>query len=313
MDDATLAHLFREALRDRLANLPVMLPAIRHTRGIVTTAGGDLYFRLAWHLLTCLRGLGCRLPIEVWTLGDSEMDPVQRQLLEQWDGVTVVALDQYCQTHGITPRKPLGGWELKAFAMRHSGFAEAMFLDADNVPTSDPTYLFNDLSYQRRGAMFWPDLPPQRPRAEWIPEAAWAAVGISHQRVRPFESGQMLVNRQRCLQALDLAWFLNDWSDRMYQVVYGDKDCFLLAWHLLGQAYHMPARSPRWYSPAIHQHDSDGRVCFQHACGAKANLAAGRIVKSLVARRYSPDAAADLQRRTAEIGISGPSFLRRMD
>lgn len=294
MDHATLCHLFRSALADRLAAPPLLLPPIRETRGIVTCAGGPLYFRLVWHLLTALRGLGCRLPVEVWTLGRSEMDDTMRGLLEQLPGVTVVALDQYCQSHGIQTRKPLGGWELKAFAMRHSGFAEALFLDADQCPVIDPTLLFADISYQRTGAMLWPDLPPQN-RKEWIPADAWAAVGLAHNpAARAFESGQMLVNRQRCLAALDLAWFLNDWSDRMYQVVYGDKDTFLLAWHLAGEQYHMPPRNPRWHAPAIYQHDTQGNVVFQHACGGKDDIVAGKVIPGIVNRRFIPDAAADL-------------------
>lgn len=308
MDAATLAHLFRSALADRLADPPLFLPAIRHTRGIVTCAGGPLYFRLAWHLITALRGLGCRLPIEVWTIGRREMDATMRGLLEQLTGVTVVALDQYCQSHGIQPRKPLTGWELKAFAMRHSGFAEALFLDADQCPVVNPEVLFTDIDYQRRGAMFWPDLPPQN-RKEWIPADAWAAVGLAHNPTRAFESGQMLVNRQAHLAALDLAWFLNDWSDRMYKVVYGDKDTFLLAWHLAGERYHMPPRNPRWQAPAIHQHDTKGNLVFQHACGGKDDIANGTLIPSIVNRRFIADAADDLAKRwhgnfsPAETGI----------
>jgi len=293
MDHATLCHLFRSALADRLAAPPLLLPPIRETRGIVTCAGGPLYFRLVWHLLTALRGLGCRLPVEVWTLGRAEMDDTMRGLLEQLPGVTVIALDQYCQSHGIQPRKPLGGWELKAFAMRHSGFAEALFLDADQCPVIDPTVLFTDVSYQRTGAMLWPDLPPQN-RKEWIPADAWAAVGLPYLPCRAVESGQILVNRQRHLVALDLAWFLNDWSDRMYQVVYGDKDTFLLAWYLADRPYVMPSRNARWHAPAIHQHDTAGNLVLQHACGGKDDIAAGRLIQGIVNRRFIADAADDL-------------------
>jgi len=286
---------FREALAARLVSLPWMLPPVTHWRGVVIVAGGDLYFRLAWHLITCLRGLGCRLPIEVWTLGDAEMTPAMRGLLEERPDVRVKAADAYCQAHGL--RQPTSGWELKAFALRHCSFAEVLLLDADQCPVVDPTPLFNDLDFQRTGAMFWPDLPPQRERGEWVPAVAWQNVGLEPRAARPFESGQILVSRKRHLGALDVALLLNEWSEYVYQWVYGDKDTFLLAWHLVDRPYVMPARNPRWVAPAIHQHDAAGALVFQHACGAKAEIAAGEMLPTIINRRFIADAAADLAAR----------------
>ena len=286
---------FRASLAARLASPPrgIMPPVA--WRGVVIVAGGDLYFRLAWHLITCLRGLGCRLPIEVWTLGRSEMTPEMRGLLEDRDGVHVVAADAFCQANGLP--QPASGWELKAFALRHSSFAEVLLLDADNCPVVDPTPLFNSIEFMSAGAIFWPDLPPQRERAEWVPEAAWRNVGLEPRPARPFESGQVLVSRARQLRALDVALFLNEWSDYVYQWIYGDKDTFLLAWHLVGEQFAMPARNPRWVAPAIHQFAPDGSLAFQHACGGKAEIADGTMISSIINRRFIADAAADLASR----------------
>lgn len=286
---------FRDALAARLANPPRALPVAAAWRGVVIVAGGDLYVRLAWHLITCLRGLGCQLPIEVWTLGDSEMTPEMRGLLEERPGVRVVAADAFCATHGL--RQPQSGWELKAFALRHSSFAEVLLLDADNCPVVDPTPLFNTLDFMATGAIFWPDLPPQRHRAEWVPAAAWRNVGLEPRPARPFESGQIIVSRFKHLAALDVALLLNEWSDYVYQWVYGDKDTFLLAWHLVGKRFAMPARNPRWVAPAIHQFGLDGELLFQHACGGKQEIADGTMIGSIINRRFIADAAADLAAR----------------
>lgn len=296
----TLDAEFRAALADALDNPPWLLPPIREIRGIVTAAGGDLYSRLAFHLIHCLRGLGCRLPVEVWHL-PGEMPPDVAAVFGELDGVRLVSSD----SAGSPPRsRPMGarhaGWWLKSHALRWSGFAEAMFLDADNVPAADPTYLFHDIGYERAGAMFWPDLPPPRERGEWVPEAAWRLVGLDPvPTARPFESGQILVDRRRHMAALAVAEFLNEWSDETYRVVYGDKDTFLLAWHLVGSRYHMPPRNPAWRRPAICQHDSAGNLAFQHACGAKQDLAAGKIIEGMVSRRFAPDAAVDFAAKLA--------------
>jgi len=286
---------FRDALAARLANRPTWsLPP--HSRGIVIVAGGELFFRLAWHLLAVLRGVGCRLPVEVWHLGRHEMDARMTAILKDQPGVTVVDAERYCETHGIQPRR-LGGWGLKAFSLRHCGFRHAILLDAENVPTQDPACLLNDTRYERAGAIFWPDLPPNCAREEWVPPVAWQNVGLEPvPTARPFESGQIVVDRRKHLRALDVAVFLNEWDDEVYQWIYGDKDTFLLAWHLTGSTYTMPRKPAIWRHPAICQHDLDGSLMFQHACQAKHELAVGHILTPILNRRFAPDAAAALNR-----------------
>jgi hypothetical protein len=290
-----LSDQFRAALADVLDNPPVLVPPIRHYSGIVIVAGGDLYGRLAFHLITCLRGLGCKLAIEVWHFEHEMPDPL-REAFAELPSVRLVDATAYCRERGIVPRPVKHpGWWLKAFAVRHCQFAQAMLIDADNVPVVNPEPLLHDKGYEKAGAMFWPDLPPPRQRGEWVPTAAWEKVGLDPvPTARPFESGQLIVNRTRHLHALDVAVMLNEWSDVTYEVVYGDKDCWLLAWHLVGARYHMPPRNPIWKHPAIHQHDTQGRLVFQHACQAKHEIARGDVLKPIVNRRFAPDAAAIL-------------------
>jgi len=285
---------YLQRIRDRLENLPWMAPPIRDPRGIVTVAGGRLYFALWWHLVYGLRDLGCRLPLELWTVRPDELDPAMYAAAGEL-GATVIDAETHAQAHGNVA--PAGGWQAKSYAMRHSGFAEVIYLDADNVPVVDPTYLLMDKDYLRTGAIYWPDLPPPRQRAEWVPTGAWQAVGLKPVRsARPFESGQMVVDRRRHLAALDVALLLNEMHDETYRFVYGDKDTFLLASHLTHTRYSMPPRNPVWSAPAINQHDMAGSLVFQHACQGKDDIVAGRIIKSIINRRYAPDARASLAR-----------------
>lgn len=293
----SLAAEFRAALSDALDNPPWILPPLRELRGIVIPAGGELYGRLAWHLVACLRGLGCTLPVEVWHLG-GEMPADMAQAFTS-AGVRLVDADAVAARVAYRPRAIASetgrgrGWWLKAFAMRHTGFAEAMLLDADNVPACDPTYLFNEPAYTRPGAFFWPDLPAPRPRGEWVSEVAWRNVGLDPvPSARPFESGQLIVDRRRHVAPLEISLLLNEWRDYVYQWVYGDKDCWLLAWHLTKAAYGMPPRNPAYRHPAICQHDPKGELVFQHACNGKDDIAAGKVVEGIVSRRFAPDAAA---------------------
>lgn len=289
MEDA-----FRAALAAALAARPAGHLPIDHYHGIVVPAGGELYGRLAWHLIWCLRRLGCRLPVEVWHLA-GEMPPAVAAMFGELERVTL-------RDAGEPPAVERPGWWLKAYAVRHARFAHVLLLDADNVPVVRPDHLFHDISYLRHGAMFWPDLPPGRERGQWVPEAAWRLVGLDPvPMARPFESGQLLVDRSRHIHALDLAVMLNEWSDVTYRVVYGDKDTWLLAWHLAGCRYHMPARNPVWREPAICQHDSAGQLVFQHCCQGKAELAAGEVITTLVNRRHAVDAAREWDRRIGSV------------
>jgi hypothetical protein len=288
---------FRAALADALDSPPWILPAVRELRGIVIPAGGELYGRLAWNLVTTLRGLGCTLPIEIWHLADEMPDDMAAVFTDA--GCRLVDADATLARLGIRPRSvdtEIGrgrGWWLKAVAVRHTGFAEVLLLDADNVPARDPTYLFDDKAYARPGAYFWPDLPPSANRSEWVPAVAWRNVGLDPVcGARPFESGQLMVDRRRHLHALDICVLLNEWRDYVYQFVYGDKDCWLLAWHLAGSEYGLPKRNPAYRHPAICQHDAAGELVFQHCCNGKEDLAAGKVIAGVVSRRFAPDAAA---------------------
>jgi len=254
-------------------------------RGIVTCGGGAVYFTCAYVLISLLRRLGCTLPCEVWHLGWQEMDPHMASLLE---GLGQVRVRDCHQTPGRRPRI-LGGWESKLWALLHSDFREALWLDADHVPPVDPTGCFDWPEYLDRGCILWPDA-----RNEWgldVTEDAFRVAGLpvpGRQRrprhfrpadYRPVESGQVLVDRGRRWRELLLAMHVCEhadfWypqgtgNDRRHWHIYGDKSAFLLAWEALGGQYRMPpdcgwAGSSK--GGAFLQRDFRGQVVFQHRC-----------------------------------------------
>lgn len=48
-------------------------------------------------------------------------------------------------------------FQIKAAAVINSSFKEILYLDSDNVPVQDPTFLFETEEYKNTGALFWPD------------------------------------------------------------------------------------------------------------------------------------------------------------
>ncbi len=244
-----------------IANSPPY-PAERFAgSGIVICAGGARLFTCAWVAIGILRRvLGCRLPIQVWHLGAKEMGPPMQALLEDWDVEVVDAL-QVAERH---PARIPGGWELKPYAIVHCRFREVFLLDADNVALIDPGSLFDLPEYAATGAIFWPDIV--RLRAD---NPIWEVCGVSHRSTPSLESGQLLVNKQRCWAALQLTLHMNQHSDFFYQHLYGDKDTFLMAWLRLGQDFAMTVYPPIVRQAVLYQRDFQGGIIFQHRNGAK--------------------------------------------
>ena len=315
----------RALLEAAVENLPPFPAEHFAGRGIVICGGGPKYFPCLWVCIRMLRQLGCTLPIEVWHLGPREMSVEMAALLAPYD-VACIDGRQVRLTH---PVRLLQGWEMKAFSLLHTRFAEVLLLDADNVPVLDPTFLFDDPAYREKGAVFWPDfgrLAPER--------AIWRITGIPYRDEPEFESGQILVDKTRCWSALALAMHFNEYSDFYYRHVHGDKETFHLAWRKLGLDYAMPDRGLYALTGTMCQHDLQGRRLFQHRntdkwrldgsnrrifgfqyeeeCrGFLAGLRTQWTCLPVGVRRWNPARKTEAERAAAEQLCSGPWRYRR--
>jgi hypothetical protein len=260
------------ALQDGLVGALGRKPALPdldyHGRGIVICAGGVRMFTNAWVLVWLLRKtLQCSLPIEIWHLGPDEISNGMREMLER---LNVRVVDAYAVLSRF-PAKISDGWQLKAYALIMSRFREALLLDADNVPVRDPAFLFDTPEYGEAGALFWPDS---------IDIAAtnpiWTETGLPAEQRTSLESGQVLVDKSRHARALHALLYLNEEADRYYQLIYGDKDTFLVAWLATGSPYRLVPHRPFVDRHVIYQRDFDGDVIFQHRTNGKWNYTAGQ-------------------------------------
>jgi hypothetical protein len=233
-------------------------PADRFSgRGVVIAAGGIKFQINAWVNIRMLRMLGCELPIECWYLGPDEYNAAWAQLVKRYDVACIDAYDVRKQH----PHARLHGWELKPYAIQHSRFREVLFLDADNVPVRDPTYLFETPQFRESGAIFWPDFGRLgRDRL------AWRVFGnIPYRDEWEVESGQIVVDKARCWPALELChWYMRNSNNFFFNHVHGDKEVFHLAWRKLGLEYAMPARAIDALPGVMCQHDFEGNRVFQH-------------------------------------------------
>jgi hypothetical protein len=231
-------------------------PQVMEGRGIVIPGGGHTYFPGAWVCIRTLRDVGCSLPIELWHVGEAEVDDEMRRLVEPY-GVTCVDAENIRKCY---PARFLQGWPLKPYAMMHSRFREVLLLDADNMPLVNPDFLFDDPMYRRAGAVFWPDKGTIGPDRK-----IWRLMGVPFTNEPAVEAAQLLVDKSKCWRALALTVWMNcGHADFWYRHLYGDKDTFHLAWRRLGLVYAMPAYPMGSLPFTMIQYDFNGGPIFQH-------------------------------------------------
>ncbi|MGO9357464.1 MAG: hypothetical protein ACLP1D_07290 [Xanthobacteraceae bacterium] len=230
-------------------------------RGIVICAGGTRLLTCAWLAVAMLRRrFGCRLPIELWHIGPAEMGAPMRTLLEVLEVRITNALD-VARHH---PIDSLGGWQLKTYALLHSELRQILLLDADNMPTRDPSFLFETQEFADTGAVFWPDIV--RFKAN---NPIWQVTRLAPDSGPSFETGQFLLDKQRHWRALTLANWINQNHLAFEDMLYGDKDACYVAWRLLDAPFHLVRHAPRRLEHTMCQRAPDGEVLFQHRNGAK--------------------------------------------
>ena len=140
----------------------------------------------------------------------------------------------------------------KPYAIAYSHFDQVLFLDSDNFPIKDPTYLFDTEEFRSNTAMFWKDFwsPKRNDYVLTEDSLVWELLGIDSSTAKQemeMESGQMLIDRPKSIDALHALMFLtqtfSEWLEPLV-LVWGDKDLFRLAWHMTHTPFHYIAQPP---------------------------------------------------------------------
>lgn len=258
---------FQLAVQRRINDTSVE-PRIEADRGIVIVGGGP-YLPSVYVSVRVIRKLGCNLPIEVWHF-DGEIDEAIGNEISAYD-VTFVNADRLRET---APFRFLDwhwwkGWQLKSYALLNSRFREVLLLDADCFPVKEPNYLFEWRGFRDHGAVIWPDLKTSPTK---INTANCNLFEIDPPTGRLAESGQLMVDRERCWKQLRLAGFYNEAADISYRYIWGDKDTFPFAWQRTGTPYGRMWPESHFQSHCILQRDYRGHVIFQHRVNDKFKL-----------------------------------------
>lgn len=231
-------------------------------RGIIICAGGEKYLSCAWVCIRRLQDLNCKLPIQIWFLGRTELSAKTQRLFQ---AINVQCIDAY-EVRKIHPCRILNGYELKPYSIINSSFNEVLLLDADNVPAVNPEYLFRMPSYREHGAVFWPR-PIKGP-----PPNVWKIFDVQYRAEPCFDTAQILVNKSKAWRALRLSVWYNEHSDYYYEYTEGERETFHLAFRKLNIPYFMITTPSKTIEGVIYQHDHRAGRVFQHRRGAKWKL-----------------------------------------
>ncbi|EGZ29016.1 hypothetical protein PHYSODRAFT_475546 [Phytophthora sojae] len=221
--------------------------------------------------------LSCQLPVEIWFRPD-EIQPNDAILKPLKHLAATLSNITFQEINDPMAKK----FVAKIHAIYHSTFDRLLFLDADNVPVRDPTFLFESPEFVRTGAIFWPDFWHPRSTIFGVHENSllWELLDMPFVDMFEQESGQLVVNRRRHAAPLELVRFYAlhrpDFFSSL-RLVWGDKDLFRLAWLKLNVPFAMiqtpPGMAGTVYDAFLRsdfcgmtmvQHDAEGEILFMH-------------------------------------------------
>ena len=244
-DVATMKEAHRKFV-DAISRNPPVLPYKPHTRGLVSTAGGE-YLPVLVISLRMLRRTGATLPMEVfladWTEYEGYICDVVLPSLNAQCVVLSDILDAVPGSHTTVEK-----YQYKPLAMLFTSFEDILFLDADAFPLNNPEILFTSEPFTSKGLITWPDF--------WGPTASPLYYEISQQKQpapnlrQSTESGEVLISRKSHLRTLLLCTYYNFWGPSYYYPLLtqgaageGDKETFLAAANMLNEPFYQ-VRSP---------------------------------------------------------------------
>jgi alpha 1,2-mannosyltransferase len=214
-----------------LQRLPDAPSHIFSGRGIVTVAGGK-YARIALLSLRLLRRYNTTLPMEIWMMDHSEYD------LDFCDEARF--LGAKCRLiSDFVGDGEISNFQLKAFAILLSSFAEVLYLDADNFPLRSVDDIFTRGNYTETGVVLWPDY-----WAATVSPWLFNILNRPQKFMRTCETGQLLWNKRTHFKSLALACYYNYYGPNYFYPLLslgaagqGDKETFLMACEAFGQSY----------------------------------------------------------------------------
>ena len=295
------------AVEDFVSKIEVYPKDLFVGRGIVTTTY-DKEFESSWVLLNELKRLGVNLPVEMF-YREGELSQKQIDIISSIDPNFKLKLLQ----DNVT------GWSIKPFSILRSSFEEVIWLDSDNVPVRNPEFLFDDVEYKEKGSIFWRDICNESINHT----QQWEVFNVPYNDSEKFETGQIVLNKNKCWKQLQLCLFYTINSNFFYQFCHGDTGTFKFAFQYLNKNnpyypinYHSDSKlvpygfmpygpfhvgEPNMYGKwgggsVLAQRDREGEVLFNHRTISKFKLNGSVFQRHVINEQECHDHMKELER-----------------
>ncbi|GAA5796110.1 mannosyltransferase putative-domain-containing protein [Helicostylum pulchrum] len=229
--------LYKQGWKQFIAQEKVLaIPEWDQAQGIVFVAGNDDTLKRTMGTIRLLQHeYKCVLPIEIWHM-EHEADTAAsfESEVQSFKNVRLRDLSDFGLSKSLSRHKSRNKqFQVKAAAIINSSFRDVLYLDSDNIPTRDPTFLFDTKEFKQTGAIFWPDF--WKTAAE---NKIFRILEIECQDTWEQESGQIVVDKKRHWLPLQLSWFMQFYHELYFNLLNGDKDTFQYAWQALDAPFY---------------------------------------------------------------------------
>jgi len=218
---------------NKISKLVHSLSYNSNTRGIVTTCGSkDLGFLAI--SLRMLRFTGSTLPVEVFLVSVDDYNVTFCEDLYPQLNARCILMADVLNGNKYDRKIEIKTYQFKIIAMLFSSFEEILFLDADNIPVSNPDVLFTSEPFKETGMITWPDF--------WAETVSPLYFMILEEEIPNHltrvscEAGQLLISKKTHEKSLLLAAYYNYYGPTHYYRIFsqngpgeGDKETFVIA------------------------------------------------------------------------------------
>jgi len=229
------------------------------TRGIIIPILEKYEELLLFNLQMLRHSIQCKLPIELWQIGQEVSDSMQERLkvLEKPLNLSFKNVNDYTDNP-----EHWKGWQIKAFIVKHTSFDEIVLCDCDSLFLLDPEIIFKDPNYISTGTYFFKDWIKHEPfcgdieiparkefikkllpeKKKYFPEE-WNYIYDLPETVQTMwyyqESGVVYLNKSIHEDIVETIYELNYNYEETYKYVYGDKETFWLAFVMNNKPFYM--------------------------------------------------------------------------
>ena len=180
--------------------------------------------------------------IELYYCGNDLFEYQKKYISDKYNNINLInCLDKIPRWYpeSITD-KHIKGYIIKSYALLITSFTDVLLLDSYNIPIINIEELFNNSDYIKYGNIFWKDLTYD---LNINGDKEYTQFNINKSESLT-ELGQILININKCWDAICLSYYLYFNYELYYKLFNSDKDLYYIAFQLTNTFYYQNKFNP---------------------------------------------------------------------